>query len=70
MKGIPNHKLLVGGRFGMFQGYVGKLEENTQLKSQKSNCSLIIQDIMGWILELVLFFPVTQLLYRFTVAIF
>ena len=25
MKGIPKHKLLVGGRFGMFQGYVGKL---------------------------------------------
>ena len=22
--GIPNHKLLVEGRFGMFQGYVGK----------------------------------------------
>ena len=23
MKGIPNHKLLVGGRFGMFQGIPG-----------------------------------------------
>ena len=27
MKGIPNHKLLVGGRFGMFQGNVGKFLE-------------------------------------------
>ena len=31
MKGIPNHKLLFGGRFGMFQGYVGKFLESCKM---------------------------------------
>ena len=35
--GIPNHKVLVGGRFGMFQGYVGKF-----LESWKIHCDPLL----------------------------
>ena len=49
MKGIPKHKLLVGGRFGMFlSGYVGKFLE-TQISGETARESDKSSDeLVGW----------------------